>query len=276
MTRLPDFLIVGTARSGSTALYRYLADHPSIHMAATKEVRFFNRHYDRGLDWYIQQFDGATADQKLGEATPGYMNFPETIDRMADVIPNAKLIVILRDPVDRAYSHYWMDRTRGRGEPTFEQYLDEHALPLDIGRYVERLEDLSRRYPREQVLVVFYENLRSEPLDVYQRTCRFIGVDDSIVSQSVGRTVNQYVEFRSLTVRDWSKRLPGSLRVVKKAIGRLNTRTDVAYPPMKSETRQWLAEYYAEPNAALAEWLDRDLPPWTGFSDPERPSGRSA
>ena len=275
MSRLPDFVIVGAVRSGSTALYRYLADHPSISMPDNKEVRFFNRRYDRGLDWYAQQFVGAADDQTIGEATPGYMNDPETIDRMAATIPDARLIAILRDPVDRIYSHYWMDRTQGRGEPTFEKYLDERSLPFECGRYAEKLEDVCRRYPREQLLVLFYEDLRAHPHDVYRRACRFIGVDDSVTSPSVGRTVNQYVEFRSLRARNWSKRLPGSLRVVDRAIGRLNTRTGVSYPPMKPETRRQLAEYYSGPNADLAAWLGRDLPPWTGITHPENPSGSS-
>lgn len=275
MSRLPDFVIVGAVRSGSTALYRYLADHPSISMPDNKEVRFFNRRYDRGLDWYTQQFVGATDDQTVGEATPGYMNDSETIDRMAATIPDARLIAILRDPVDRIYSHYWMDKTQGRGEPTFEKYLDERSVPFDCGRYAEKLENVCRRYPREQLLVLFYEDLRAHPHDVYRRACRFIGVDDGITSPSVGQRVNQYVEFRSLRARNWSKRLPGSLRVVDRAIGRLNTRTGVSYPPMKPETRRQLAEYYSGPNADLEAWLGRGLPPWTGTTHQERPSGSS-
>lgn len=263
MTRLPDFVVVGAARSGSTTLYRSLTEHPDIYMARPKEVRYFNLFYDRGLEWYANHFAAARADQHVGEASPDYMADEEAIDRMAATIPEARLIAILRDPVDRVYSHYWFERTRGRGEDTFERYLETNPKMLEIGRYVQWLEYLTRTYPRERILVLFHDDLVAKPRDVYRRAYRFIGVDDTFTPPSPERAVNQYVEFRSLRVRTWATQLPPSVRPLRKVIDRLNTQTHVSYPPIGPAMREQLAAYYAGPNMALAEWLGRDLPMWT-------------
>ena len=267
MSRLPDFVIVGAGRSGSTALYRYLGEHPAVFMAKPKELRYFNRHFDNGLDWYTAHFDAADKDQVAGEATPSYLGNREAVDRMAATIPDARLIAILRDPVDRLYSHYWMDRNRGATNETFERYF-ESSVQTDRGRYVDSLRYVCRSYPRDRLLVLFHDVLKGRPQALYQSACRFIGVDDTVVPSSLGRTINPYVEFRSLRARTWSKRLPQSLAPVKKIVGRLNTRTHTSYPPMDAGIRRRLAAYYAEPNADLATWLGRDLPAWTA---PEAP-----
>lgn len=266
MSRLPDFVIVGAGRSGTTSLYRYLGEHPAVFMAMPKEVRYFNKHYSEGIDWYTAHFAAAGEDQVVGEATPGYLGNEEAVDRMAATIPDARLIAILRDPVERLYSHYWMDRTRRKTVETFEKYI-ESSVQVDRSRYVASLGYLCRFYPRDRLLVLFYDDLKQRPEAFYQDACRFIGVDEALAPPSLGRTINPYVEFRSLRVRTWSKRLPRSLTPVKKAIGRLNTRTHTSYPPMAPATREHLAEYYEKPNADLAEWLGYDIPAWTTPKD---------
>jgi hypothetical protein len=267
MSRLPDFVIVGAGRSGSTALYRYLGEHPAVFMATPKEVRYFNKHFDNGLDWYSAHFAAAGEDQVAGEATPSYLGNAEAVDRMAATIPKARLIALLRDPVDRLYSHYWMDRNRDATDETFEAWL-QSSVQVERSRYVASLRYLTRFYPRDRLLVLFHDDLERRPQALYQNACRFIDVDDTVVPQSLGRTINPYVEFRSLRARTWSKRLPRSLAPVKKVVGRLNTRTKTSYPPMKPATRRRLAEYYVEPNADLAVWLGRDIPAWTTPTDP--------
>jgi hypothetical protein len=232
-------------------------------MANQKEVRFFNKHYDMGIEWYRHQFDDAQSDERAGEATPSYMYREETIDRMAEAVPDARLIAILRDPVERAYSHYWMDRIRGRADFSFETYLESDTRALEWGRYVEKLRHVCERFSRNQLLVVFYDDLRDRPRDLYRQVCAFLGVDDTVVPPSLGRTINPYVEFRSLAFRSWYQRLPPSLGMAKRLTSRLNTRTRTDYPPMRSDTRDWLAEYYSPPNDELAMWLGRELPGWT-------------
>lgn len=263
MSRLPEFVIIGAQRSGTTTLFRHLSEHPSIFMPEEKELHYFDRNFNRGVDWYRDRFAGAAPHQRTGEATPRYMSVPKAIDRMASVIPDALLVAILRDPVDRTYSQFWMERIRGRVHGTFEQYLGSQPDPLAASRYVDQLRYVCSRFPRNQLLVLLYEDLRDRPRDTYAQACAFIGVETDYAPASLGRAINRYVEFRSMRVRDWSKRLPKSVHLLSRVVDRLNTNTHASYPPMRSETRAMLAERFSHSNLELAEWLGRDVASWT-------------
>ncbi len=262
MSRLPDFLIAGAPRSGSTTLFRMIDEHPSIFMARPKEIRFFNGPHADDIEWYSNHFADAGEGQKAGEATPWYLHDPAAVQAMEKIVPDARIIVILRDPVDRTYSHYWMERIRGRADGSFEEFLETSDV-LGISRYADHLTYLTKYFPRDQVLVVFHQDLEHDPAGLYTQVCEFLGVDGSYAPVAMGTTVNQYVEFRSLRVRRWAKDLPSSLAVARRVLDRLNTRTSVSYPPMSPETRDRLAAYYEEPNAELASWLGRDVQGWT-------------
>ena len=262
MSRLPDFLIAGAPRSGSTTLYRMLDEHPSIFMAKPKEIGFFSGWHDEDVDWYKAHFAGARADQKAGEATPWYMHDHDAVDEINSIVPGVRFIVILRDPVDRTYSHYWMERIRGRADGTFEEYIASSDV-LAISLYADHLSYIAERLPRDQILVVFNEDLEQNPSGLYSEVCSFLGVDSSYAPLLLGKTVNRYVEFRSMRVRSWAKALPSSMAFARRILDRANTRTKVAYPPMSDAMREHLASFYEGPNASLAEWLGRDLPEWT-------------
>ena len=105
---LPNFVVIGAMRSGSTSLYKYLQAHPDVFMPR-KEIHFFDVKWDRGIAWYHTRFEGYAGQTAIGEATPTYLADPVALDRMAATIPDARLVAVLRDPIDRAYSHYWME-----------------------------------------------------------------------------------------------------------------------------------------------------------------------
>src|SRR5947208_14127778 len=103
--RLPDFLIVGAMKAGTTSLAAWLRAHPDVFMPPQKEIHFFDAQWERGVPWYADQFAGAPEGALVGEATPAYMVTTAFLDRMASVVPNARLLVVLREPVARAWSH---------------------------------------------------------------------------------------------------------------------------------------------------------------------------
>ncbi len=127
--RLPDFVIVGVMRSGSTSLFRYLADHTDVFMVQPKEMHFFDQNYIRGLDWYKSRFAAAEAGQRAGEVTPSYLSSSVAMERLAADVPGVQAIAILRDPVDRAYSHYWLRHARGREARPWEQVVAQTSIP---------------------------------------------------------------------------------------------------------------------------------------------------
>lgn len=270
--QLPSFFIVGAMRSGTTSLARYLGAHPEVYMAPAKEVHYFDRHYERGADWYREQFPGVDGHVQVGEATQTYLYDEQVPARMAHLVPDAKLIAILRDPVERAYSHYWHERSRGREPLGFPAALAAeperiaaggqerfHYSYVDRGRYLPQLQRLCEHYSRESLLVLLFEHLRDRPTEAFADVCRFLGIRDDLVPENVGTPINRHVQFRSRWLRASTLRLPPAVR---RLVGRVNSRT-AEYPPMDAATRRWLVEQFREDNAALAHWLGIELAAWS-------------
>jgi len=124
----PNYLIIGAAKCGTGSLYRYLIQHPEIKPALTKEVRFFDKYYDKGTNWYRVSFpfkNFLRRNYVTGEATPRYLDHPHAPKRVKEVIPNAKFIILLRNPIDRAYSMYNMRVGRKRENLSFEEAINQ-------------------------------------------------------------------------------------------------------------------------------------------------------
>jgi hypothetical protein len=269
---LPTFLIVGAMRSGTTSLTRYLRSHPQVFIAPHKELHFFDFNFGEGEGWYRRHFEGVGDELAVGEATPNYLYIAEAMPRIAEMLPGARLIAILRNPVDRAYSHYWHNRAVGREELAFEQALEAEAARIDSddphdraywsyvdrGRYVRQLEMLDALFPRDAVLVLLFDDLRDAPGPTYRSVCRFLGVREDHVPPELGEAVNSFVGFRSRRIRSLTRRLP---KAAGRVVGRLNAR-DESYPPMPPRVRSTLVERFRDDNAALAARLGRDLSSW--------------
>lgn len=262
-------------RSGTTALHHYLRDHPDVGMATPKEIHFFDREYDRGLEWYAAQFASLAGRRMIGEATQTYMYDEDALDRMTAALPAARFIAVLRNPVDRAYSHYWFNRARGAEDLSFAAAVEQEPARraaaattrerrrisyVDRGRYLPQLLEVTARVPREQLLVVLFEHLRDEPVTTYAAVCEFLGVDSSFRPPSIGAPANQYVSFRSPAVQRMIRRLPGA--PTRRVLGRLNSRR-ASVPPMDPAVRAQLLDTLAPGNAALAAWLGVDLSVWS-------------
>lgn len=246
---LPDFLIIGAQKCGTSTLHAQLATHPDIRPASRKELHFFDRHYWRGLSWYRALFPAAPPFGRnwlTFEATPSYLFHPHAAERLAKAQPRARLIVLLRDPVERAYSHYQMS-LRQQVEPlSFEAAIDaeeERLTPelermaadptyysgvvrkqsyLARGRYAEQLERWFQYFPREQVRVYTARELRQETRRLHQELFEFLGLRD--------------VELPAVPDRNVAR-----------------------YEPMRPETRARLAEYFAPHNERLYRLLGRDF-----------------
>lgn len=270
--RLPNFLVVGAPRAGSTTLANYLAEHPEVFMAPEKEVRFFDLQFDRGVDWYRSRFAAATDELAVGEATPSYMTSETTLDRIAATVPRANLIVILRNPIDRAYSQYWWfsdAERRSFEEAVHDEIVGERGPGrrrryLEWSRYLRQLKWISERFPREALSVSIMEEMELDPPGVARNVYRFLGVDETFSPSALGAVLNPASRVRwpalrlaMLRWRAW-QRLPHRLVA---AVERLN-RAPIRYPPMDPALRARLAEWFAEDNAALARWLGRDLSVW--------------
>lgn len=274
--RLPDFVVAGAAKGGTTSLFYYLKPHPQVWMPEAKELHFFSNHFDRGAEWLRAQFAPAGADQIAGEMTPEYLEHPQAAERMHSVVPDAKIVIILRHPVERAYSHYQMQRAKFSAEEPFNDILDleekggveavplPHAAYLRGGRYHEHIQRWLRHYPRSALLVLLMDDLERDPAGVYRQLCAHIGVGSEPLPDNLGRRYNRTMPVRSKFLRKvmvryrLDKRLPGN---AGQYLDYFN-RDKGNYEPLDSATRQRLLDYYRDDTTALADFLDRDLTSW--------------
>jgi hypothetical protein len=281
---LPNFLIIGAMRSGTTSLFAALAAHPQVFGAPGKELRFFDLNYERGIDWYGERFQGSKGKVAIGEASQTYIYDPLALDRMAAHVPDARLIAILRDPVERAYSHYWLNRSRGREPLSFEEALEAEEGRLkgssrsdrffysyvDRGHYKTQLDRVCSLYDRSGLHVVLFDDLRDHPVQTFEGLCRFLGVEEGAIASAPSTQVNAFQRFRSLRLRAWTKAVEHrGLGRTSRGLGALNRIRDT-YPPMSANALALLGERFGSGNLALSEWLGRDLTAWAGMGGTSR------
>lgn len=266
---LPDFIIIGTQRGGTTSLYYYLTEHPGIARALMKEVHFFDDHFQEGLNWYRAQFPSSLHKYYIeqvrkehfitGESSPYYLFYPHAPRRISEVVPDAKLIVLLRNPVDRAYSHHWLVTLEGKETLSFteaiereaerlagenekiladEQYASfnhRHFSYLARGIYVDQLQHWMQYYSREQFLILKSEDLYKDTATTFKQALDFLGVDD--VEQSNGH--REFKQYREPTKKGY---------------------TNEEKPPrMDPKIREYLINYFKPHNARLYELLGQDF-----------------
>lgn len=206
---LPDFLIIGAMKGGTSTLYGYLRQHPDVHTSGPKEVHFFDLNYNKGVRWYRSNFPirlGRARGWQTGEGDPDYLFDAQVPARVSSVVPQAKLIVVLRDPVSRTRSHYEHNRARGQEPLSLSAALDkeperlaaqlERVRALDpeavkihnrfayVGRslYAQQLERWFGFFPREQFLILKSEELFEQPVTTMAAVFRFLGLRDVVVS----------------------------------------------------------------------------------------------
>ena len=254
---LPDFAVIGVGKGGTTHLYHLLSQHPHIEPAASKELHFFDKEFDKGIEWYRQNFP--TPRRKggrmtiTGEATP-YLADPRAPERMARVVPQARLIALLRNPVDRAYSRYHQQVRKGLATVTFEEAIEEEMAWLreasqpgehrtgadDVpfaaqyqciykGIYVDHLMRWAEFFDREQMLVLKSEDFFARTQETLDRIFEFLGLPKWELKPS---------EFER----------------------KRNTRR---YEKMDLETRRRLQEYFEPHNRRLYDYLGVDFG-WQG------------
>jgi hypothetical protein len=253
---MPDFIIIGAQKCGTTSLYKYLTQHPCVMRSYAKEVHFFDNNFEKGITWYRAYFPSFFYTYSLerirgqdcitGEATPYYIFHPLVPKRIAETIPQVKLIMMLRNPVDRAYSHYSHEVRRGNETLSFEEAIKregerlsgevsriqldrgyysfnhQHYSYLARGIYVDQLEAWMDLFPRGQILIMRSEDFYSDPQE----------------------TLRQAIAF--LDLPSWEPKEYGRFNIGK-------------YPNMNPAIRNHLLDYFAPHNQRLSEFLGVDI-----------------
>jgi hypothetical protein len=176
VTRLPNFLYVGPDKAGSSWLHEVLLKHPDVYLTPAKDLYFFDRYYDRGLGWYSSQFREARDEAVVGEVCQDYLFHPEAAARIHETLGPIKVMVSLRDPVERAWSSYLYMRKHGLGPDTFGEALRTWPELLEHGRYATGLDRFLDLFPREMIHVALFDDLRADPQAFLDGVADFLDV----------------------------------------------------------------------------------------------------
>jgi len=217
MRKLPDFLIIGAGKCGTSSLYYYLIQHDNILSARQKEIHFFDINYDKGINWYRSQLPLFFHKRNVvtGEASPFYMYDPSCPPKVFKHIPKVKLIVLLRDPIERAYSHYQHSVRRGYEKLSFEEAIENEESRLNTkdftdlnhgafsyisrGLYSKQIKKWLEYFPKEQFLFIKTENFLENPKEVMKQSFKFLNLKNQVISNSKKMNVGEYTEMNKET-----------------------------------------------------------------------------
>jgi len=174
-SQLPSFFVIGPPRTGTTWLYEILKDRALL-PAPTKETRFFDKHFHRGIDWYRAHYAHTASDRHVGEIAPTYFASIEASERIARTLPQAKIVCVFRHPVARAISLYKLKRAYGLIPWNFEQAISCDPEMLESSRYATKLKAWQRALGKEQVQAMLYDDLRDEPQNFLDTLVDFVDV----------------------------------------------------------------------------------------------------
>ncbi len=293
---LPNLVLAGAAKSGTTSLHSCLAQHPDIYMCEPKEPNFFSHEnkYVEGINRYAELFTGGSKHAIRGESSVSYMLSSKAIDRMKLSLENTKYIFLLRNPIDRAYSHYWWLRGTGFEEDTnFESAFkrdmakkDEEVLfnvKRDIyyrgscyGKYISRY---VHAFGRENILFVTMEHFKKDPLGLVNTCCDFLGLEplDTLETMNKNKTVQlkhpklyQSLWFAGQTMpaRLIKKLIPHGVnkqlrKIRKNLLSRVGSKVESqAYSRLTQEQRLWLADVYRDDVALLRKLSGESFDEW--------------
>jgi hypothetical protein len=284
----PNFFVVGAQKAGTTSVYEYLKLHPQVYMSPVKEPHFFSSDlvridsdlvFHREAD-YLRLFEGAEGFRVVGEASPCYLWHPEVARRIRDRIPEARIVILLRDPVERAYSHYLMDiMDGGLSKPFYELITEEFRrgekvfgtghLYVELGQYFRQVRRYVEAFGYDQVLVLMFEDLVHCPFETAARVAGFLGLDQEPTFNipSIGKVHVPYMKPRNPLVPHlmrlrkvrmlWRHVVPASIRYY---VRHTFLAKQGPKPPMDPSAAAFLQSIYEPDIQALETLLGRSLP----------------
>jgi hypothetical protein len=269
---LPTFVVIGAMKTGTSSLASYLRVHPQVFMTTPKEPGFFSMRWDKGLGWYEALFDGAGDAVARGEASTNYTkapSLPHVPERMAQVIPDAKLVYVVRNPVPRIRSHYVHNAANKGERRKIGIAVRDNPDYLDFSRYAYQLRLFLEHYPRESILVVSSERLRTDREASLKDVFQFVGIDSGVTITNVHQEFNRGADKRRTPIaierpRLWlnrvgiAQRFPESWREWAwrtSKVGHIRTSVDPAL-------ERWIWDALADDLADFRTLVGPEMPLW--------------
>ena len=271
-TRL-DFLCIGPQRTASSWLQEVLQCHPSVCLPkGVKETMFFDLRYAKGLDWYNWHFEHSSEGQKCGEIAPTYFDSPEACERIVSLRPNIKIIIMVRNPIERTFSLYRHHFSKGRIGVDFQTALSMHPELISSSKYSQHATYWESAIPRDQIAYIWQDEVVTDPEAVLSKICDFIGLPRLETLPAIARDVVNHATAPK------SKLLAFTLSSISTALrsARLYKIVDIAksfglksvfeggkpIEPMTADTKKQLAAEFEPDIAWLESHLKRDLSDW--------------
>ena len=278
----PNFFIVGAGKAGTTSLYEYLNNTPGVYMSLVKEPHYFHNHEKylgaRGIrirekSKYLKLFKGVKDEKVIGEASPAYLRDPDSAELIHKQIPNARIIILLRDPIERAFSNYLMRRGNGQEKRKFHEVISSrlnkkqnppYDLSIDPGLYANQVQRYLDVFGSKQVRILIFEEFINDPIRTTKVVLDFLGVNAE-PPQTIGKTFNPYGVPRgklgsyvlsNKTIWELSLKFPQSIRwKTRKLLLKKEKK-----PKISSEDRYALENFYRDDVKRLEKILKCKMP----------------
>jgi hypothetical protein len=270
----PDFILAGIGKSATTWIYNCLKDHPEVYVPTeTDSVNYFDINYHRGVEWYDDHFSECNGEEVIGEATPSYLIDEKAAERVSEDIPGVKLIFCLRNPVDRAFSHWWHGKSQSYWSYDFEEIFDSYPpyqMWVTPGFYDHHLSKFDEYFDEIQMEIKFFDDLVEDDKSFIQDIYSDISVDDSYVPKHAGSKVNEAAlsgpEMLNRTKRFVEENAPptiveGIRPAWENVKGIVEDRNEYE-EGMDEDIRENLEEVFVDDVRNLSERVDRDLSDW--------------
>lgn len=263
---LPSFICIGAQRAGTTWLHNCLSVHPQVCMPRKKETHFFYSQFDKGLDWYESQFAHCEENAVVGEVCPNYMYHRDALQHIYEMLPSIQLLIILRNPIERAFSAFNLFRQERYQGDDFRQALESDRRLVDMGMYYSHLETVYEFFSPDQLKVLIYDDLQQQPKRFMQEVYRYIGVRDDYVPETVGKRYNRAV-FPRTQAFIYGIGLGGIIeRVRQTSLGdKIRNRgvgAGCSDEQISVQDREYLIGHYRQDIESLEKLLNRSLSEW--------------
>lgn len=262
-----DFIVIGCSRSGTTWIHDNIIHHPEIYLPnEINEPHFFSKYYHKGFEYYQDMFKPLKGEKAVGEITPDYIYSKEAARRIKTFNPNIKLIVVVRNPVDRLYSMYWILRGKYKDQNqfSFEEKIKRDPQLITQGFFIDHIENYLEHFNRDQIFVLLFDEIKSNPTSFLKKIYSFIGVDQNYIAPYSKVQINRGT-FRKHFGK--SKILFFMWRVFKKLkMHSLAYKTEkinsIKVKEMDPIVKSTLIEIYKPYNDRLSKYLGIDLTHW--------------
>jgi len=282
---LPRFLGIGAMKAGTTFLHHLCGQHPHLCMpVGRKEIHFFDQHYNRGVSWYASQFKNC-GTRLPGEITPSYLYDPRAADRVARTLPEVRLIVCVRNPIDRAYSQFkqWVRDAAYGG--SFSDFLRDHPNAVERGMYASQVTRYRAAFEADRIHFILFDDLVRDPLAEFGRLCDFLTVPRNVHLDISARYRHESALPVHSSLFALSKRLRSTcyrtdvtwpIRAARcVGIARLLSRRHQArrFPPLEAHVRTQLVDVYMDDTVDLSRMCGQDLVRRWGYESDKTQQG---